>query len=778
MKSNDINPSLHSRIYTEQVAHLYNHAPLSFVFTIINGSILAFLQHPLISNLILFTWFSTLILVTLIRSILVYAYHQDKFYETSINYWHWSYLAGTAFAGCVWGSAAIFLFPADAIEHQLFVVFVLAGMNTAAVPVLAASMAAFFMFALPTILPLATQMFLHGSALFDTMAIMLLFYLLGLSIAARGMNKTILSSLTLRFDNSLLVKEIVERQTVEDALFQQKERLQITFTAMAEGLIITDPDGVIEYLNPAAETISGWSNLDAIGKSAEQVFNHFIDSIGEPCQSAIYECLKKTDKSIKNTTLISKGGDQRIIEEVVTPLKDRHGNLIGTVGIFRDITQESEQKRKLSHQATHDALTGLPNRILLCDRLEHAISKAIRANTLVAVLFIDLDRFKQINDSLGHAAGDTLLQNVAERLTVSARQEDTVARLGGDEFVVILEDIVNKDQAMTVAQKIVKSVANPLSIKGHEISVKVSIGITIYPQNGKNGETLLKNADLAMYRTKKLGQDKIQFYTGEMSARALSRLKLEQQLEQAVARDELELYYQPRININSGKIVGFEALVRWRTSSNTLILPAEFIHIAEETGSILVIGEWVLYTACRQAQSWRENGQINLHIAVNLSVSQILNANITELIAKVLRDTGLPPEFLELEITESIFLKDAEHAIIKLQELKAMGIKLAIDDFGTGYSSLTYIKRFPIDILKIDKSFISDISGESVAEAIIPAIITMGHGLNLEVIAEGVEQEIQLKYLRALGCDSFQGYYFSQPLPEKAVNNLLYKKKP
>ena len=399
MESSDFNPSLRSQIYTEQVAHLYNHAPLSYVFTIINGFVLAFLQHPLISNLVLFTWFSTLILVTLIRSILVYTYHQAKFYETSINYWYRRYLIGAAFAGCVWGSAAIFLFPADAIEHQLFVVFVIAGMNTAAVPVLAASMFAFFLFALPTLLPLAIQMFLHGAALPHTMAIMLLFYLLGLSIAARGMNRTILSSLTLRFDNSQLVKEIVERQTVEEALFQQKERLQITFTAMAEGLIITDSDGVIEYLNPAAETMSGWSNSEAIGKSAEQVFNRFIDSMGEPIQSAIYECLKKTDRSrsTKNTTIISKGGVQRIIEEVVTPLKDRHGNLIGTVGVFRDITQESEQKRQLSHQATHDALTGLPNRTLLCDRLEHAISKAMRANTLVAVLFILISKNLPLN---------------------------------------------------------------------------------------------------------------------------------------------------------------------------------------------------------------------------------------------------------------------------------------------------------------------------------------------------------------------------------------------
>ena len=497
------------------------------------------------------------------------------------------------------------------------------------------------------------------------------------------------------------------------------------------------------------------------------------ESTGECRQAAIYECLKNAARTKKNTLLLARGGEQRIIEDEATPLKDRTGNIIGAVAIFRDVTQASVQSRQLAYQVSHDSLTGLPNRTLLCDRLEHAISKAIREDYLVAVLFMDLDRFKKINDSFGHTAGDILLQKVAERLRASTRQEDTVARLGGDEFVVVLEKLQYEDQAKVVAQKIVENLAIPICIEDQEISVRISIGITVFPKDGKSVEILLKNADTAMYRTKELAQNNIQFYTGEMSVRALEKLKMEQQLQQAVARDELELYYQPRVNMNSDEILGLEALVRWRTSSNTLISPAEFIHIAEETGSILRIGEWVLHTACEQAQSWHENGHTNLHIAVNLSVSQIRSSNFVELVAKVLKDTKLDPELLELEITESLFLKDADQAITTLRDLNALGVKLAIDDFGTGYSSLAYINRFPIDILKIDQSFIPEITGGPTGEAIVPAIIAMGHGLNLEVIAEGVENEVQRKYLSALGCDGFQGYYFSKPLPARGVSNLL-----
>jgi diguanylate cyclase (GGDEF)-like protein/PAS domain S-box-containing protein len=774
MRSSDPDPSIDLQIYTAQVALLYNHGLLSFIFSVLNGSILAFLQRSVISNQVLFTWLAVLLLVTLARTILLYSYRKKQSSDLSIAYWYRAYLAGTALSGCVWGSAAIYLFPNDQPGHQLFVVFVLAGMTAGAMSVLSASMLAFLLFVLPTSLPLAMQVFWQSTALSTPMAVMILFYLLGLSLAARGMNRSIVTSLRLRFDNSELVKEINERQRAEEALYLEKERLQITFSAMADGVIITTAAGSIEYLNPAAENMSGWLKSKAKGKKVEQVFSHVDETTGKSMQTATYECLKNTARSKKNSLLLTRSGAKKIIEEVATPLKDRTGTILGAVAIIRDVTQARQHSRELAYQASHDGLTGLPNRTLLCDRLEHAIDKSIRANCLVAVLYMDLDNFKQINDSLGHAAGDQMLRIVAERLRACIRQQDTVARLGGDEFVVVLEDLMYQDQATAVAQKIVESLAIPSKIENQEISVKTSIGITIFPRDGTTVETLLKHADTAMYRTKELVQDSVQFYTSEMTVQANHRLKLEQQLHRAVERDQLELFYQPRVKMNSSEIAGVEALVRWRISPDTLLLPADFIHIAEETGSILKIGEWVLYTACAQAQLWCQNGHRNLSIAVNLSVRQIQSTNIVELVANVLKKTGLEPQLLELEITESIFLKDAEHAIMILRALKAIGVKLAIDDFGSGYSSLSYLKQFPVDILKIDRSFISDINLEPTDGVLVPAIIAMGHGLNLEVVAEGVESEVQRDYLSTLGCDGFQGFYFSKPIPTEMVTKLLH----
>ncbi|WP_084191053.1 putative bifunctional diguanylate cyclase/phosphodiesterase [Methylomarinum vadi] len=763
-----------SQIKAELVAHLYRNAPLSYAFTILNGFLLAFLQRAVISLEILSTWFMLLLVITLIRWALVVAYNNNYFKKLDVDDWNTLYLWGTGFAGCVWASAAKYLFPPNNIDHQLFVVFVLAGMTAASVSVLAARMKAFFFFTAPILITLSLQIYLFGSTLSSPMAMMIILYLIGLSVAARETHRTIMTSLELRFDNRMLMKEIRDRQLAEEALHQQKERLQITFSAMGEGVIITDSNGLIEYINPAAEKISGWLNSDVIHKKTEEIFTYFNEETGNQQLPAILNSLMNPACSRQNHLLRTKNGEHRLIEEIATPLMDRSGSIIvGAVAIIRDITQANEYSRQLAFQASHDALTRLPNRSLLCDRLEHAISKAKRTNCMVAVLFMDLDRFKQINDSLGHAAGDELLCGVAQQIEASVREGDTVARLGGDEFVVVLEDIQDLSHVTSVAQKIINHLAHPLTIENQEITANLSIGIAVYPRDGPDVETLLKHADTAMYQTKKFGHEKIQFYFAEMSTQAVERLKLEQQLQHAVIRNELELFYQPRVNIKKRKIVGFEALVRWRMSPNILVPPSEFIHIAEETGTILKIGEWVLFHACQQARRWHISGNPDLHIAVNLSARQIRSPNIVELVANMLQQTQLKPETLELEITESIFLHDLDHAIATLRKLKALGIKLAIDDFGTGYSSLTYIKRFPIDILKIDRSFVQDLDNDLINSAIVPTIITLAHNLNLEVIAEGVEDEMQQKYLNDLGCIDYQGFLFSKPLPEPEATELL-----
>jgi diguanylate cyclase (GGDEF)-like protein len=403
---------------------------------------------------------------------------------------------------------------------------------------------------------------------------------------------------------------------------------------------------------------------------------------------------------------------------------------------------------------------------MFSQRLSHAIAQARRNGTQLAVLFIDLDRFKNINDTLGHEAGDNVLKGVAERLHECLRESDTVGRLSGDEFVVLLEGMSQSMHCADVAQKVLTAVARPFALGTQEFHLTASIGISTYPADSEDVQSLLKNADVAMYRAKELGKNNFQFYSAQMNVHTLERLALESSLRGALERNEFVLHYQPKVDIRSGRIIGMEALVRWQHPTKGLIPPMQFIPLAEETGLIVPIGEWVLRTACARNKSWQEQGLPPLCIAVNLSARQFAYENLVQDVARVLNETGLDATLLEIEITESMVMHDPEHAIELLNKLKAMGINISIDDFGTGYSSLSYLKRFPIDSLKIDRSFIKDLPLDGNDAAITRAIIAMAHGLKLKVIAEGTETGEQLSFLRADECDEMQGFYFSKPLPE------------
>ncbi|MDP1989817.1 MAG: EAL domain-containing protein, partial [Syntrophales bacterium] len=435
----------------------------------------------------------------------------------------------------------------------------------------------------------------------------------------------------------------------------------------------------------------------------------------------------------------------------------------GQIGLFIARKQAEERIRHLAH---YDALTGLANRSMFSQRLGHALAQARRNGMQLAVLFIDLDRFKNINDTLGHEAGDSVLKEVAERLHGCLRESDTIGRFGGDEFVALLEGIPQPMHCAEVAQKILAAVARPFALDTQEFHLTASIGISTYPADSEDLQSLLKNADVAMYRAKELGRNNFQFYSAQMNIHTLERLALESSLRGALERNEFVLHYQPKIDIRSGRIIGMEALVRWQHPTKGLIPPMQFIPLAEETGLIVPIGEWVLRTACACNKSWQEQGLPPLRIAVNLSARQFAYENLLRDVARVLNETGLDAAFLELEITESMVMHDPEHAIELLNKLKAMGISISIDDFGTGYSSLSYLKRFPIDSVKIDRSFIKELPLDSDDAAITQAIIAMAHGLKLKVIAEGAETAEQLSFLRAHNCDEMQGYYFSKPLPE------------
>ena len=434
-----------------------------------------------------------------------------------------------------------------------------------------------------------------------------------------------------------------------------------------------------------------------------------------------------------------------------------------------------QRTAELNHLAYHDALTDLPNRILFEDRLTQALILAERNRQPLGMLFLSLDRFKKVHDTLGRAIGDRLLQKVAERLRGNAHKGETVARFEGDEFALLLTQIggTEDEDVVEVIFQINESLKLPFVIDDHELFITVSIGISLYPDDGADAPTLLKNADAALNRAREQGENNYQFYTADMNAKAMKRLTLENSLRWALERSEFEVYYQPVLDINTRKIVGMEALVRWHHPELGLVQPAEFIPLAEDTGMIVPIGEWVLRTACAQNKSWQAAGFAPLSLAVNLSVRQFQQQNLSEVIARILQETGLNAHDLELELTESSIMKNAESAVRTLGELKAMGVKIAIDDFGTGYSSLGYLKRLPIDTLKIDRSFVCDVTTDPDDAALVMAIITLAHNLRLKVIAEGVDSEEQLRFLHLLRCDEWQGYLFSKPLPVEAFEELL-----
>ncbi len=471
--------------------------------------------------------------------------------------------------------------------------------------------------------------------------------------------------------------------------------------------------------------------------------------------------------------LIERGGKQKWVSEKGLAFYSESGAPVALEGFISDITEIKSYRERLEHQASHDALTGLANRNLLHDRLHQAIAHAERQRLQLAVAFLDLDNFKYLNDSLGHSAGDELLKLVAQRLKTCVREGDTVARLGGDEFVLVLVDQSGAEAVNHVVQRVLETASEPFFMAGREFNTSASLGVSLYPQDGNDAETLLKNADAAMYRAKAQGRNNFCFFTAEINAALHQRIALEHGLRQALDRGELLLDYQPKMELSSGALIGAEALVRWRHPEHGLLSPARFIPVAEDTGLIVPIGAWILRTACSQVQGWRSQGlQLNM-LSVNISARQFRSPDLVDQIAETLRASGLPAGCLDLEITESLMMEDVQEFIARLHALKDLGLQLSVDDFGTGYSSLNYLKQFPVDRLKIDRSFVCDIASDPGDAAIVQAVIQLGHVLGLAVTAEGVETDEQLAFLRRHGCDEGQGYYFSKPLGPAEFEHML-----
>ena len=541
------------------------------------------------------------------------------------------------------------------------------------------------------------------------------------------------------------------------------------FEHSGEGILITDADERIVAVNKAFCRITGYSKEEVLGRSA-----HMFDSVHQ--DEDFYRHMReeiRTSGSWRGEMLeMKKGGEVYPKWASVGAMKNPEGRISHYFSIFSDISERKRAEERIHHLAYYDALTDLPNRSLLNKLVTQTLAAAARSRAHGALLFIDLNRFKPINDTLGHEVGDRLLKQVGERFRATLRSEDLMARLGGDEFVAGLFNIAKREHAGIVAQKLLTALDEPFLIDGNELRLGACIGISIYPQDGDNAETLLRYADIAMYRAKQTRQNAYMYYSEEMNRRSLDRLKIETGLRQALDRGELRVHYQPKVRIDSGEIIGAEALVRWQHPSEGMIPPGEFIPVAEETGLVVQIGEWVLEQACLQALAWQRAGLPLLKIAVNISARQI-NAGLPRTVAALLARLGLPPEWLELELTESMLMHGSDEVIDMMDELHAKGVSLALDDFGTGYSSLSYLKRFPIDTLKIDRSFVAGIPQDANDCAIAGAIVSMAKQLGHKVIAEGVETREQLAFLSSLGCHEIQGYLFSPGVPAESFAALV-----
>ncbi|MCK4502071.1 MAG: EAL domain-containing protein, partial [Desulfuromonadales bacterium] len=553
-------------------------------------------------------------------------------------------------------------------------------------------------------------------------------------------------------------KDITE-QTEQEAKLRLSAKV---FESTTEGITITDKNGTILAVNPAFCEITGYAENEVLGGNPKILKSGRQD---EEYYREMWQSLKKTGQWRGEIWNKRKNGE--IYPELLTisSIKNDEGETVNYVAIFSDITPIKLAAERLEYQAHHHPLTGLPNRLLLYARLEHSIQHVKREREHGAVMFLDLDNFKKINDSLGHKAGDEVLKEVALRLQEHSREVDTVSHLSGDEFVIVLQSIRTVHDATARAQQILDSLQKPFIVGEYELYISGSIGITEFSGDSEDIESLLKNADSAMYKAKEAGKNCYQLYSSDLTDTAIEKVLLETHLRRALERNELVLHYQPQVALPEGNIVAMEALVRWQHPDLGLLPPDKFIHLSEETGLIIPIGEWVLKTACEQLLIWREQGHGLRRIAVNLSGMQIQQKNLVEMVEKVLLETGCPSGSLELEITEGFIMQHPEQSISVLQRIRALGVELSVDDFGTGHSSLSYLKKLPINRLKIDRTFVWDIGENPDGEAITKVVIAMGHSLNLQITAEGIETPEQRKFLEAQGCNEAQGYLFSRPLP-------------
>lgn len=571
------------------------------------------------------------------------------------------------------------------------------------------------------------------------------------------------------------IRYSVKNAQMHSDLRASERRFRSVIESAGDAIVLTCGDGRILSWNKSAKSIFGYREEEIIGKPFASLFPPTLCGAENNIEKLLAAGLLRLEGRSREMSGVRVDGEEFPLEIALSSWQAAAGETF-YCGIIRDITERKHLEDQLTHQALHDALTRLPNRILFHNRLEHALARSDRHHIPLGILFLDLDNFKNINDSMGHAAGDQILVSIAERLTACLRVGDTAARLGGDEFAVLVEESVKPGDALAVAERVTAVLNAPFIIDGKELSIGASIGITVTMSGKEKSDDLLRNADVAMYAAKKQGKGRCIIFENKMHTALMDRIGIENDMRRAVEKEEFTLCYQPIVELESGKMTGMEALARWEHPTRGQISPVEFIPVAEETGLILPLGRWILETACRQARTWQIRhgySEDPFYVTVNLSARQFQHAELVEMVKIALHKSDLPPECLVLEITESMMLQDTETTIRKLKELKKLGLQLAIDDFGTGYSALSYLQRFPVDIIKIDKSFVDKISHGREGAAVARAIITMSDTLHLKTVAEGIEEVAQKTVLRDLGCSLGQGYHFARPLNVEAMSRFL-----
>ncbi|POZ61466.1 GGDEF/EAL domain-containing response regulator [Chromobacterium alticapitis] len=572
----------------------------------------------------------------------------------------------------------------------------------------------------------------------------------------------------------MLVTDVTERKRAEQALFDEKERIRITLNSIGDAVIATDAEGCITFLNPIAEVMTGWLAREALGKPIDLIMPLQETGAGRrianPVRLALAE--SRTVGMALDCALVRRDGALLEVEDSAAPILDHAGQLTGSIIVFHDVSEARAMAVKMTHLAQHDALTNLPNRILLQDRLLQSLQQAEQSGERMCLMMLDLDHFQLINDSMGHSVGDKLLQQVAKRLQGALRPSDTVSRQGGDEFIILLPGLGGIEQSALFAEKLRKVVAEPFWLGEARYDLSACMGVSLYPDDSRDAEDLYRHADAALYHAKQAGRNLCRFFSGEIEEALLTRRALERHIRMGAEQGGFLVYYQPKVDMESQDIVGVEALMRWRKEEGDIQSPADFIPLAEKTGLILQLGQFVLRQACRDGKRWLDAGH-PLRVAVNVSSLQMAEGCFDEEVREALAETGLPASLLQLEITESVLAQDADKTMATLAELKRLGVSIAIDDFGTGYSSLSYLKLFPIDVLKIDQSFVHDMLSDRNSAAIVAAIVSMAQGMSLDLVAEGVESEAQAQALFKLGCRVMQGYRYGKPMPAAELERSL-----